>query len=489
MKAPLFWSVFLGALAATSALTPAVMAWARRIGAVDRAPDARPDRPPTPLLGGLALGLPPIALFAAMSIAGFAAIHGWEWIWRRHRDWLDPLLTLASARRDCATLALGAAAIAGLGAVADARGLRVRYRLAGQIAVALFVFVAGNTVERLSIPGFGVVSFGPVQQGLITVIWVVGLVNAFRLIDGIDGLAAGTAFIISAGLALLSAASGHRFIVLVYASLAGSSLAFLAYNTHPARIYLGACGSWLLGYILAVATLIGAYKTEVAAIVLMPIFALGFPLFESLVSMLRRIVRGKPIFAPDQAHTHHRLLKRGYSERQAAFLLYGVTLLCMVAAVYSQRISDIPGGRWAAIGLYGATLVGVAWLAGYLRPAALRDASSRRRRNLVLAAFTRYASLRLNETAKGALIDEVFEAGRREMGLAFLEIRLSDETAPLVTSGASTAPTESLRARSADGRSLLARYQFDRPAKVDEMQDIGSCLADLMGRLEISRRA
>jgi len=218
-------------------------------------------------------------------------------------------------------------AILGLGLLDDIRGMRARYKFLGQIAVAVFICATGHVLQGFYIPFIGGFPLSPQLGVIFSLLWIVGMINAFNLIDGLDGLAAGIALIASVALVVLGMITGNTMIALICLPLAGSLAAFLLFNSHPARIFLGDTGSMFLGYILATVTLMGTYKSETFAIILGPALTLSFPIFETLVSMARRFVRGVPIFSGDGHHTHHRLLRKGFSKRQVVLILYGVTLL------------------------------------------------------------------------------------------------------------------------------------------------------------------
>jgi UDP-GlcNAc:undecaprenyl-phosphate GlcNAc-1-phosphate transferase len=275
-----------------------------------------------PLLGGLGIALP----FISVCLLGVAGPTGM-------------LARLEKQKTDLIILAIGSSAILGLGLLDDIRGrLRVRYKLLAQLLVALFVCFSGRAIDTITLPALGRIELGLVLGAALTIFWIVGLTNAFNMIDGVDGLAAGVALISSIALAIISAINGATFVVLLCVALAGSLLAFLLFNFHPARIFLGDTGSMFLGFTLATIALLGSYKATGTIFILVPILAFGFPIFETLVSMLRRLIRGLPIFSPDSMHTHHRLLKRGFTQRQVVVMLYAASFLLLVAAVLSTLI-------------------------------------------------------------------------------------------------------------------------------------------------------
>lgn len=476
--------LFLSGLCATTLLVPPVMKLARRVGAVDRggyrkvyAGDAMP------LLGGLSIAVPVIFTCAAASVVGLWSIRHWEWICVNHRDLLSPALSLAVFRKEFMALALGGTAIVVLGVYDDMRNMRPRYKLAGQVLVAFLFCCLGYVLKGVNIPSFGMVQFSIVVGYLVTILWIVGLINALNLIDGIDGLAAGTSCIISLAMGIVGLLGGSVLVAVVSALMVGSTLAFLRYNFHPARIFLGDTGSMFLGFILAGATLMGATKSGAAAMVLAPLLALGFPISETLISMGRRFLQGKPIFSGDQRHTHHRLLKLGYSQRQAVLLLYGVTLLLSIAAVLNQVLasSQIP------IMLYVVTIIGIVWLAGYLRPESFRRLSVRRQRVALFRALSRYAVLRLNSQEDSSSdLPEVLDLVRKQLGLGFLAVWMAEDERLIASSGEmrEKRPTqydavESLRVRCASGFNVAVKFQFVERSNESAIIDTSACLAGL----------
>lgn len=494
---PLYWSVFAAALVSTLMLTPMVMRLARRVGAVDYGGYRKVYEGAMPLLGGLAIAIP-VAAFCSLFAIGGAIAYGHQigWIGKHQLEWFGRHPSLVNTFHAFAVLTLGGCVIVAVGLIDDIRGIRVRYKLLGQIFAASFICSAGYYLNVVAVPFVGPVELNPYVGMAISVVWVVGLINAFNLIDGIDGLAAGTAFIISAGLVVLAALTNARVLFLVSTVLAGSTLAFLFFNFHPARIFMGDTGSMFLGYMLGAVTLIDTFKTQTAVVVLTPALALGFPIFETGISMARRWARGKPIFSGDQHHTHHRLLKKGYTQRQTTLLLYGVTLLCMVAAILSVVITPASSVSWVPITLYLATLGGIAWLAGYIRPTNFTSLSERRQRNGILMAYSRFAVLTLKSKLGRISQAEVFNLCRKEMGLCFLEIWLEDGPTLVCSCGVANKEREEnfpfrliekIKVKSSDGRDVIVLLQFDHEPGNLEQQDVTHTLAHLFEQVHASK--
>ncbi len=191
--------------------------------------------------------------------------------------------------------------------------------------------------------GFGVhVLRGHVLEHLvsipISVIWLVGCTNAVNLIDGMDGLASGIGF--CAALTTLTAALiNHNVeLALVTAPLAGSLLGFLRYNFNPASIFLGDCGSLLVGFLLGCYGALWGQKSATVLGMTAPLMALAIPLLDVIISIVRRFLRGQPVFSPDRRHIHHRLLDHGLTPRRAALILYGVSSLAAVLSLFQDFV-------------------------------------------------------------------------------------------------------------------------------------------------------
>jgi hypothetical protein len=185
----------------------------------------------------------------------------------------------------------------------------------------------------LTLPFVGVVELGTFAGLLFTVVWLVGITNAFNLIDGLDGLAAGAALFALTTMFVVAIANGRYDAALATLTLAGATLGFLYYNFHPATIFLGDSGSLFLGFMLAGIGVLSAQKSPTVVAVAIPVVSLGLPVLDTLIAITRRFLRRQPIFAADRGHIHHRLLLRGYSPRTVVLSLYGVCALLALAAM------------------------------------------------------------------------------------------------------------------------------------------------------------
>jgi UDP-GlcNAc:undecaprenyl-phosphate GlcNAc-1-phosphate transferase len=288
-------------------------------------------------LGGLALtaawSVPVVALFFLDPVAHVA---------------LQPKLLQLVA------LVVGGVAMCGVGAFDDTRGLRAVHKLAAQVVLAVFAFSCGFRIEAIQLPAMGALPMG-VFALPITVIWIVGVTNAVNLIDGLDGLAAGVSFFAAFTSFVIASLSGSHGTALLMAALMGALVGFLFFNFNPARIFMGDSGSYFLGYVLATSALGGSLqqKASTAVSLLVPVLALGVPIFDTLFSMMRRFLERKPVFSPDRGHVHHRLLDLGLTHRRAVIVLYGVSI-----ALAGGAIAISLGRSWhVGVALLSVTLV------------------------------------------------------------------------------------------------------------------------------------
>jgi UDP-GlcNAc:undecaprenyl-phosphate GlcNAc-1-phosphate transferase len=217
-----------------------------------------------------------------------------------------------------------------VGVLDDTRRVRALYKLYAQVAAACLAYGCGFRIDGISLPVVGELSMG-VFSLPVTVLWIVGVVNAVNLIDGLDGLAGGIVFF--AGLTNFVVSFGtDPLVATVMATMMGAVLGFLFFNFNPARIFMGDSGSYFLGFVLG-ASSIGGQKASTAVAILVPMIALGVPLFDTGFTILRRYLEKRPLFSPDRGHIHHRLLDMGFTHRRAVLTLYGVSIVFTIAAI------------------------------------------------------------------------------------------------------------------------------------------------------------
>jgi UDP-GlcNAc:undecaprenyl-phosphate GlcNAc-1-phosphate transferase len=207
-----------------------------------------------------------------------------------------------------------------LGLSDDLWHLSARPKFALQIIFALAVAWAGINVGTL----FGTVVLPLWLSYVLTVFWIVGIVNTINFVDGLDGLSAGISAVAFLAILVLSLARGDYFFSLVSLAVLGALLGFLPYNFYPARIFVGDGGAMLMGYYLATVALLGFFKQATVIAFLLPLLILLVPITDTAFAILRRLMAGKPITAPDKKHIHHRLLFFVNRRRRQQMLRNGV---------------------------------------------------------------------------------------------------------------------------------------------------------------------
>jgi UDP-GlcNAc:undecaprenyl-phosphate GlcNAc-1-phosphate transferase len=297
--------------------TPWVRSLALKNGAA-HAPRARDvHREPVPRWGGIAI----YGAFVLSLVLGVLAVH---FVFQR------PIAQRTLMGGIGLILSGGLLTLAG--AIDDRWELSAAKQMAVQLICALLVLPFGVRVEFLSNPfGPGMLLLPLWASCLLTVVWLIAVANAVNWIDGIDGLAAGVSAISAFTMALMAAWSKQPALTILAAALCGALLGFLRYNFNPAKIFMGG-GAPFVGFTLACISTVGAFKAPVAAAVAVPILVLALPIFDTAIVILRRWKNGKPIYEADKSHLHHRLLDRGYTQRQTVLILYGISFsLCLVA--------------------------------------------------------------------------------------------------------------------------------------------------------------
>ena len=295
--------------------TPAVIALANRIKAIDVPKDERRvHKKPIPLIGGLA-----IFYGFVISVLCFAVID-----------------------RPTMGILIGATIMVTVGVIDDMRALNAKIKLLFQILSALIVVYFGIEVQYIANPLANWIGPQYINLGLwsipLTVVWIVGVTNAVNLIDGLDGLAVGVSSIASVALLSLTIISQNLNVAIIIAALAGAGFGFLPYNFNPAKIFMGDTGSTFLGFVLACISIQGLMKMYAIISFAVPVLILGLPIFDTVFAILRRIAKKKPIMSPDRGHLHHRLIDMGFSQRQTVTILYTLTsLLCLTAVVMALK--------------------------------------------------------------------------------------------------------------------------------------------------------
>ena len=392
-----YLALFLIALFGSSVLTPVLRRLCERYGLVDEPGERRRIHVRSvPRLGG-------IAIFAAALIA-LAVL-----------PFKDNLLTQtlrADSHKFLALLVCGTLVLL-LGVFDDLHGANAKVKFLALSAVTTLFWVMGGRIVALSVPFVGGVSLPPVVGFLLTLLWVVGIANAFNLIDGIDGLATGSALFSSVVILVISLVQGNAFVTVVALALTGALAGFLRYNFNPASIFLGDSGALFVGFSLAALSIQGSQKASTAVAIAIPIFAFALPVVDTAITIGRRFVSRKPIFQGDREHIHHMLLARGWSQRRVALSLYGVSALFGLLAMLFVSSSS----RLTAVVLF---VVGVAALTavGHLRYPEVDEIRASVKRNIGDRRIRAANNIRVRRAcrtlAQAQTLDELFgeEIGR-----------------------------------------------------------------------------
>ncbi len=310
------------ALAATLVLTPIVRRASLRLGLVDAPGGRRVHTTAISRLGG-------VAIFGGFCAGVLAQCVGEVFLgWAPFVTRGGPPLIGAFA---------GMAGIFIVGLVDDLRGMRAGVKLAGQVLAAALPVAAGLRIDFIGDPFQG----GLIQLGLIgiplSLLWIVGFTNVINLIDGLDGLAAGVCAIAAASFLVLAAQMNQHMAGALTAILIGTCLGFLRYNFNPASIHMGDSGAMFLGFALATMSMLGVMKSVAAITLAVPLLVAGVPLLDTLSAIIRRRRHGRPIQEADDGHIHHRLLLRGFNQRQTVLIIYGWSIALAVGG-YSMRL-------------------------------------------------------------------------------------------------------------------------------------------------------
>ncbi len=338
-------------------LTPLAMRLATVAGAIDE-PDSgrRIHLRPIPRAGGL-------AVVGAFTGTGLVAL-----LLQDHFEFLRPFSWRMLDQYELWAVFGGALLAALFGFIDDRWQIRARWQFLFQLLLALVaislglsIVVINNPLDFLGFAGEGTLAFAGVGAGIVTALWVVGMINSINFIDGLDGLSTGVALIaaVTLGFVSLGYESAYQpMVALLCALLAGALLGYLPWNFHPARTFIGTTGVMVVGYLLAVLAILGSAKIPVALLIL------GVPIIDTFWIITRRLLSGHSPFTPDRGHFHHRLLDLGLSHRGAVLLIYAITA---VLAVLSLMLAGGSGPLYAFMAIViasGALLLLVTFRVG-----------------------------------------------------------------------------------------------------------------------------
>lgn len=337
---------------AVTILPPAFIAWlvtwlvrkkATRLGLVDQPGERKVHITPTPLGGGIGIWCGLVSIFAMGTIV--LLFRDVEFVAKFIPKFAEPHLDGIASKLDSLWILLGAATLLTVVGLADDRwGIGWKPRLGAMFLIAL---------TCVSWQGWRATAFIdiPVIPGLISVVWIVAMINSFNMLDNMDGLSGGVAFLSSVFLAtvLLISPEGENgnpqfFVAGLLLVLAGSILGFLFHNRPPAKIFMGDAGSYLIGFIIAAATLLATYtgyQSKSPHGILAPIFVMAVPMYDMLTVIWIRIRSGKSPFEADKNHLSHRLVDLGLSKTQAVLTIYLLTATCGLASLILHRVDTL----------------------------------------------------------------------------------------------------------------------------------------------------
>ena len=312
--------VFFCALGSALIITPLVRRFALAHNLVQQPTSRGAHTEPKPRIGG-------IALYLSFILALFASL---------------PLQTnISDLLYDYRYLAIlcGASLLFITGLIDDLYHLRSSTKLFCQLMAGIIAWCGGVHIHVISSPLISSIELGWISLPL-TLFWIVLVTNAINLIDGLDGLAAGVTLFVSLMMSMLCIVSGNYIVAIGFVALAGATLGFLRYNFNPASIFMGDSGSYFLGYSIATLSILGSVKGQATFAMLIPFLALGVPIFDALLSPLRRFVRGRKMFTPDNGHLHHKLMESGEGHRRAVIILYSITVILSAVAFCLVYVKD-----------------------------------------------------------------------------------------------------------------------------------------------------
>jgi UDP-GlcNAc:undecaprenyl-phosphate GlcNAc-1-phosphate transferase len=272
---------------------------------------------PLPRLGGVAIYL---SFSACMGLAALWALY-------------SPRLHSAFSPRALLTILLPATLVFLLGVYDDIRGVGPYVKFGVQGIAATMLFLGGLRIVNIPVL-FGDIRLPWIVGWAFTVLWVLAITNAFNLIDGLDGLAAGSALFSTLVAFVVALLDGPSLVTVMTIALAGAILGFLRFNFNPATIFLGDSGSLFIGFVLSALAIKGAQKAPTIVAVAIPVVSFGLPILETALSIVRRLISGRPVFTADAEHIHHKLLQHGMTHRQVVILLYGVSAVFAMLSLF-----------------------------------------------------------------------------------------------------------------------------------------------------------
>lgn len=326
---------FMIAFMTSFMMTPQTIRLAKKLGAVDYPEDERRINQITmPRLGGLAVIvgfiISIVYLLIVMTMEGNINLS--------KDDYHAKLLGFA----------MGGLIIGMVCFYDDIKGTKAVIKLMAQIVAAIIVVKSGIIIDSIDIPFIKIDSDSELFYEILTVCWIIGITNALNLIDGLDGLSTGISIISCVSLLMIFSLNGSPIIsIILITALCGSLVGFLPYNFNPAKTFIGDTGSNFLGYCLSIISILGIAKTYTAIVIVAPLIVLALPLVDTVFAIFRRLIHGKSLKAiiePDAGHLHHKMLQKGFTQKQAVLILYGLSATFGMFAIILME-----SGIWKAL--------------------------------------------------------------------------------------------------------------------------------------------
>jgi len=340
--AGIYFAGFLIALIVAYAATPLSIWLAHKKGVLDQPDPRKVHKEPIPRWGGLGIFLG--VIFSLGGLYAFFPRFATLLDFRQSIYHQGRLIDIVSLDAQLAGIIVGLTMVVILGMMDDRKSVPSLVKLLVQIIAALVVLNYGIRISGLQLPWVGYQQFPIFLCQVLTVFWIIGFMNAINLADGLDGLAAGLAAIASATfllVAVIQSGTDTLFIskqlklaAVLSAVLAGACLGFLPYNFSPARVFMGDGGALGIGFLLGAITVIGTLKTTAVLSIMIPVIVVALPVIDVGLAMIRRYRKKLRIMEPDREHLHHRLMNRGWTPREVVLLVYVLTLILSVAAIF-----------------------------------------------------------------------------------------------------------------------------------------------------------
>lgn len=240
----------------------------------------------------------------------------------------------------------------------DIKTIKPIVKLSGQLLAAIVAVAFGIRIESINVSIIQAPELGEILSTIVTIVWIVGVTNSINLIDGLDGLSSGISVISAISLLIIFLLNGSAMVpIILITALAGALVGFLPFNFAPAKTFIGDTGSNFLGYTISIIAILGMAKTYTLAVIILPLIVLGLPIFDTLWAIIRRLIKGKSIkaiFKADKGHLHHRIVVRGFSQKQAVLILYGISATFGIFAIIF-----FDSGIWKALSFLMMVIVAI----------------------------------------------------------------------------------------------------------------------------------